>query len=63
MESEVRVKLGQGEGKDQNLGQNRTGKSPEFTKGSNLGHEKQSVDLRYSQAGPGGRKAESTLVW
>ena len=41
---------------------NRTGKSPEFTKGSNLGHKKQSIDLRYFQAGPGGRKAESTLV-
>lgn len=41
---------------------NRTGKSPEFTKGSNLGHEKQSIDLRYFQAGPGERKAESTLV-
>ena len=41
---------------------NRTGKSPEFTKDSNLGHEKQSIDLRYFQAGPEGRKAESTLV-
>ena len=40
----------------------KTGKSPEFTKGSNLGHEKQSIDLRYFQAGPGERKAESTLV-
>ena len=33
-----------------------------ITKVSDLGDEKQSIDLRHFQAGPGGRKAGSALV-
>lgn len=61
MGSDVNVKLGQGLGKDQvgpKTGQGRA----LVTKGSDLGDEKQSIDLRHFQAGSGGGKAGSALV-